>query len=176
MRYVTGSMTGPEREGFEVLMEFDAELQAHVASLQAVEASLVLTRMAPTPPPTMLKSRLLATLGGRGRPPEPEALVVTTPDGTFEWVNPAFTALCGHALAEIKGRRPSQVLQGPETDSGTVERIRTAVRERRPCRERLINYHKDGSRYVVDVAITPILDDDGRPLWFVARERRVATA
>ena len=43
----------------------------------------------------------------------------------------------------------------------------------RPCRETLVNYHKDGSRYVVDVSIAPVLDDAAWPCWFVARERRL---
>jgi hypothetical protein len=54
-----------------------------------------------------------------------------------------------------------------------VGRLRTAISEKRPCRETLVNYHKDGSQYRVDIRLYPILDDDGRPLWFVARERKL---
>jgi hypothetical protein len=51
--------------------------------------------------------------------------------------------------------------------------MRSALHARRPCRETLVNYHKDGSAYVVDIEITPILDEEQQPLWFVARERKL---
>ena len=107
------------------------------------------------------------------RPAEPEGFVVTDPRGLVEWINPAFTALCGYALEEIKGRKPGHLLQGPGTDPAPVARIRESLREKRPCRETLVNYHKDGTLYRVDVRITPILDDDRQPLWFVAQERKL---
>ncbi len=55
-----------------------------------------------------------------------------------------------------------------------VQRIRNAIRERRKCRERLVNYHRSGLPYTVELALTPVLDDDGKPLWFVAKERKLA--
>jgi PAS domain S-box-containing protein len=103
-------------------------------------------------------------------------LVVTDPAGQVEWVNPAFTGMCGYALDELKGRKPGHLLQGPDTDRAAVNRIREAIRDRRPCRETLVNYHKDGSRYRVDLRITPILDDKSQPHWFVAQERKLVEA
>jgi PAS domain S-box-containing protein len=99
--------------------------------------------------------------------------VATNPEGLVEWVNPAFMAMCGYSLEELKGRKPGRLLQGPDTDPTVVERIRQALRARSACRETLLNYHKDGSRYRVEVSIDPILDDEGQPLWFVARERKL---
>jgi PAS domain S-box-containing protein len=81
--------------------------------------------------------------------------------------------MCGYSLEELKGHKPGRVLQGPQTDPSAVERIRNALGSRQSCRETLTNYHKDGTRYLADIRIAPILDDDGRPLWFVARERKV---
>ena len=54
--------------------------------------------------------------------------------------------------------------------------MRKAVHDYEPCRERLINYRKDGSPYWVDIEITPIMDDAGAPLFMVARERELALA
>jgi PAS domain S-box-containing protein len=98
---------------------------------------------------------------------------VTDAEGRVEWVNAAFTAMCGHDLTEIKGHKPGRVLQGPETDAAAVARIRAALAAHEPCHETLVNYHKDGSPYRVDVRINPILDEDGAPLQFVARERKL---
>lgn len=173
--YVTGEMTAPEREAFAVLVESNPELRAHVAGLQEVAAAMALTRVGSHPaPPAGLKTRLLAALETEPPAPAPDALVVTDPAGRIEWVNPAFTALCGYSLEELRGRKPGHLLQGPETDAGAVERIRGALRARQPCREVLVNYHKDGSRYRAEVRIAPILDDAGQPLWMVAQERKLA--
>jgi PAS domain-containing protein len=51
--------------------------------------------------------------------------------------------------------------------------MRQAVHAWRPCRETILNYHKDGTPYWVEVAISPILNEAGEPLWLVAREREL---
>lgn len=171
--YVSGAMTAPERDGFEVLLEANPALRAHVAGLQETAAAVAMLPVSPRVVPAALKARLLGALDATGQETEPEALVVTGPDGLIEWVNPAFTAMCGYELAELKGRKPGALLQGPATDAATVARIREAVRGRRACRETLLNYHKDGTRYRADVRIMPLLDDEGQPRCFVARERKL---
>lgn len=175
--YVAGAMTAPERENFELILAFHAELQAHVAGLQEAMAATALSRV-PTAlaPPPALRTRLLAALGAEPPPPEPESLVVTDPLGYVEWVNPAFTAMCGYSLEELQGNKPGRLLQGPETDPATVARLREAIRAGQGCRESITNYHKDGSTYRADVRITPIRDDQDHLRWFVAQERKLAPA
>lgn len=172
--YAAGTMPAPERDAFEVLLEYQVELRALVAQLQE---TMVLAAFAGpvrevTPPPD-LKDRILCAARQPDRIPGPEALVVTGPGGLIEWVNPVFTDMCGYTLAELRGRKPGHLLQGPGTDSAAVQRIRAALRSASSCRETLVNYHKDGSAYRVDVRITPILDEARQPLWFVARERKL---
>jgi PAS domain S-box-containing protein len=170
--YVSGEMPAAERESLEVVLEFHEELRAHVAGLQETVAGLAAAETAPVAPPAELKTRLLAAVAALPAPAEPEALVVTDPGGLVLWVNPAFTAMCGYTLAELKGRKPGHLLQGPATDAAAVQRIRESVQARRACRETLVNYHKDGTRYRAEVRIAPVLADGGEPLWFVAKERK----
>jgi PAS domain S-box-containing protein len=170
--YVSGEMPPPDREAFDVLLEFHGELRAHVAGLQEVMAGALVARTVPhVRPPSGLKTSILAALAVPTSQPAPEALVVTNAAGLLEWVNPAFTDMCGYTLDELRGRKPGHLLQGAGTDPAAVNRIREALRARRACRETLVNYHKDGSSYRADVRIMPVLDDDGQPLWFVAKER-----
>ena len=175
--YVSGAMTAPERENFELVLKFHDELRNQVNALQDVGTAVLLSHLAGAPAVSdAVKDRIFGRLDTHPRETEQESVVVTGPDGLVEWVNPAFTAMCGYSLAELKGRKPGQMLQGPETDAAAVGRIRTAVRDRVPCRENLANYHKNGTMYWVDVAIAPVLDDDGQPLWFVATERELKAA
>ena len=171
-RYVSGGMSEAERGSFEVILGFHPALRATVGELQEVVSAVVMTAVPAVVPPQVLKARLLGALD-KLPPVEPEGWVATDPTGLVEWVNPAFTAMCGFTLAELMGRKPGHLLQGPATDRTTVERIRGALRARTTCQETLVNYHKDGSPYRVEVRIDPILDDEGKPLWYVARERKL---
>jgi PAS domain S-box-containing protein len=175
VNYVSGGLTATQRECLEVILEFHHELKAQVRGLQGVVTSVVMETVPRVTPPESLKARLLGTLAGLP-PVEPEGWVATDPAGLVEWVNPAFTTMCGYTLEELKGRKPGHLLQGPATDPDAVERIRRAVSVRTACRETLVNYHKDGSPYHVEVCIDPILDDEGQPLWFVARERKLSAS
>jgi PAS domain S-box-containing protein len=171
--YAAGLMSEQDREEFELVLEFNPDVRALVAGLLDLGAALV--RHAPTPgiplnPPPGLKDRVLAAVARRLQDQVVPGLVVTCPAGLVRWVNPAFTAMCGYELDELQGRKLGPILQGPATDQSAVGRIRQAVRTFRPVRERLVNYHKDGSPYLVEIDITPVSDDDGNPLWLVARE------
>jgi PAS domain S-box-containing protein len=173
--YASGGMTAEQREPFELVLEFHDELCKFVAGLTEVGASLTLASLpiAGIPVPPALKSRIGGLIGGRPQHSTPEGMVATGPDCLVQWVNPAFTAMCGYALDELRGKKLGPVLQGAKTDPETAARMRRAVQHYLPCRETILNYHKNGTPYWVEVAITPILDDAGQPLWMVAREREL---
>jgi PAS domain S-box-containing protein len=173
--YVAGSMSAAEREAFELVLEFQPELRAEVAALGHVTTAWTLAGAPPASvPPAELKTRILSSVGAHASPAAPTAMVVTDPFGRVEWLNATFSTMCGFTLSELAGYKPGQVLQGPGTDPAAVQRIRVAVAACQPVRETMVNYHKNGSAYRVDIAITPILDDERAPLWFVAQERKLA--
>ena len=95
-------------------------------------------------------------------------VIITDAQGRTEWVNRAFTELTGHALADIAGRKPGTLLQGPQTDPQAVARIAQALREGRSVREELLNYTRDRHPYWVALQITPVLDARGRIERFVS--------
>ena len=173
--YVSGSMTAPEREQFELILEFHHEVRALVAELAEVGAAVVLAGPAhaqPLPSPE-IKARVLGLIAGRSQRVTPEGMVMSNPDGLVQWINPAFSAMCGYTLDELRGKKLGPILQGDQTDRETAARRRSAVHSYRPCRETILNYHKNGTPYWVEVAITPIMDDKGEPLFLVAREREL---
>jgi PAS domain S-box-containing protein len=101
----------------------------------------------------------------------PCGVVFTDVEGRTEWLNRGFSELCGYSLTALYGKTPGSVLQGPATDVPTVERIRSALREYRPCSERILNYHKDGHLYWADLDIAPVgLGGAERGFVAVARE------
>ena len=173
--YAAGTMTVPEREQFELVLEFHEELRALVGGL-ADAATIITLGTLPADgavPAPELKARILAAVAGRPQQTVPEGLVVTGPDGFVQWVSPTFTAMCGYTLGELSGKKLGPILQGEKTDRVAAVRMREAVQAHRPCRETILNYHKDGTPYWVEIAITPILDDAGQPLWLIAREHEL---
>ena len=175
--YASGALSAREREQFELILHFHPELHSLVAEFEEVTAAATVATVradGPQPCPS-LKARLLGMLHEHVQkiPTAHEGFVLTGPDGLVQWVNPAFTEMCGYSLDELRGRKLGPILQGGKTDKTVAERLRQAVHEHRPCLERILNYHKSGSPYWVEIAITPIVDDAGRPRWLVAREREL---
>lgn len=105
------------------------------------------------------------------------AIVITDADlavgGRVEIANPAFCAMTGYTLDELKGRSLKH-LQGPETDPAVIDKLRDCLREGRFFEGTAINYRKDGSTYTVRWNVTPVRDDDGVLTHFVSVQRDIS--
>lgn len=97
-------------------------------------------------------------------------VIITDAAGRTEWVNRAFVRATGYSLADLRGRTPGSVLQGPETDPATVARMRDAIRAGAAFHAAVANHMKDGSAYWVDIQASPILGPDGTLTGFIAVE------
>ncbi|SFR62526.1 diguanylate cyclase/phosphodiesterase with PAS/PAC sensor(s) [Marinobacter daqiaonensis] len=83
-------------------------------------------------------------------------VMITDARGRVEWVNPAFEAMTGYSLEEVAGRPPGERLQGPDTDSQTIARIRQHFDKGEGFDRDILNYRKDGSTFWVRMICTPI--------------------
>lgn len=97
-------------------------------------------------------------------------VVITDPQGRVLWVNHGFTRMTGYELDDLRGKKPGHVLQGPKTDSRTVERVRQALSEGQGFEADLLNYSKSGVPYWVQIYTTPMLDQAGEIEGFIAIE------
>ncbi|MCW7541150.1 PAS domain-containing protein [Aquabacterium sp. A7-Y] len=95
-----------------------------------------------------------------------------SPGPRFLYVNPAFERLCGWTLQEVRGRSP-RLLQGPGTLRSELDRIHTALSERRHVRAELLNYTKSGQEFWVELEISPLFDSEGRCTHFVSVGRDI---
>ncbi len=95
-------------------------------------------------------------------------VVITDPEGRIEWLNNAFTTMTGYELAEVKGRKPSEFLQGPETDPISVAKLRDAVAAGQSCRVEIQNYTKRGTSFWHIVDLQPVRDRLGRIINFIS--------
>lgn len=98
----------------------------------------------------------------------PSPMLITGPDRLVTWANPAFEALCGYRLHELRGRSPASLLHGKDTDPDTVERIRSQLARREVATAEILNYGRSGRAYWVKLHIMPIMDAHGAPVRYIA--------
>jgi len=96
------------------------------------------------------------------------AVIVTDAGGCMEWVNEGFVRLTGWTLAEVLGKKPGAVLQGPDTDPATVQHMHSQLSRGEGFRVELINYSRTGRRYWIASEVQPIRDESGKITNFMA--------
>ena len=186
--YAAGALDAHEAEIFSKIMKSDSGIQKITDDLNEIAMRVLAADSAgavPRPSPE-LKERILrrialpaeqrkaedvlAALSGG----EEGGIVICSQKGLVEWINPAFSELCGYSLDEVRGKKPGALLQGAATDAATVKRMREAVHSGSGFSEEIINYHKDGSPYWVSITVSPILDAARNVRSYVALERKIS--
>lgn len=112
---------------------------------------------------------LLSFLSGNSK----DAIVVTDLDSKIIYVNQAFTDLSGYHLAEIKGRRPGDFLQGKATNAQVKQKIRNALKKKTFTQCEIVNYTKNGKEYIVDLSIYPYAESDGIFTKFISIQKDI---
>lgn len=89
------------------------------------------------------------------------SVLICGANGLTQYVNPGFTKLTGYTADEIVGKSPGKLLQGPNTCSDTISRIREKLKSNQAFDEQLLNYTKEGEPYWISLSINPIFDKHG---------------
>jgi PAS domain S-box-containing protein len=116
-----------------------------------------------------LDPRLLALVADRTH----TAVILADAEGRVRWVNAGFTGITGYVLADVLGRRPGGVLQGPSTDPATIAFMRARIGAGEGFRTEVLNYHKNGSTYWLDLEVQPVRDAAGSVTHFIAIEQDI---
>jgi PAS domain S-box-containing protein len=99
----------------------------------------------------------------------PSSVMLTRADAGYPilYVNPAFTELTGYSFDEVAGKDPG-ILQGPKTDQKLLERLREKLDSGETFHGKTVNYHKDGSEFIMEWKIFPITNSEKRTTHFLA--------
>ncbi|MES2071391.1 MAG: PAS domain S-box protein [Pseudomonadota bacterium] len=96
-------------------------------------------------------------------------VMITNPQGELEWVNPAFTAITHYTLEEVRGRRPSELLQGRDTNPDTVRFMSEKIRQGLGFRDiEVLNYTRLGEPFWLMLEIQPVYDQHKKIIHFIA--------
>ena len=93
-------------------------------------------------------------------------------DRRITYANHGFTQLTGYAEAEMLGKSCA-LLQGPETDPQTAERLKAALHGDGFFDGEILNYRKDGTTFWNGLLISPVRDERSVMTGFLAIQRDV---
>ena len=99
--------------------------------------------------------------------PESVSFCITDPhqsDNPVIYISSGFTKLTGYQFDEIVGRN-CRFLQGKETSPQDVKRISDALKSEKECSVNLLNYKKDGTKFVNEVSKIDVIAVKSLQLW-----------
>jgi len=101
-----------------------------------------------------------------------ETIVITASDGTIEYTNPAFEAITGYSCEEAVGRNP-RILKSGKQDQAFYRELWDTISSGKTWKGRFINRCKNGELYVEDAVISPVRDNSGTIVNYVAVKRDI---
>ncbi len=99
-------------------------------------------------------------------------IVVTDPEGKIIYANPAVTTTTGYSNKEVIGNTP-RLWGGLMPASFYKDFWQTIKQDKKPFVGEVTNKRKDGSVYVADVRVTPIIGKHGAVKYFIGIERDI---
>jgi PAS domain S-box-containing protein len=100
-------------------------------------------------------------------------VVITDKERKIEWVNKAFEDLTGYTQQEVIGKNPGSLLQFKNTEKETIRAIRKAMNNQETFVGEIQNISKTGRKYWIELSISPVFNDEGELLNFIAIESDV---
>jgi PAS domain S-box-containing protein len=114
-------------------------------------------------PVELFKKALEATADG---------VVITDINGSIIWVNNAYESLTGYTLAEVKGKN-LRLLKSGKQDPSFYRELWDTISAGRVWHGELWNKRKDSELYLEEQSITPVKDDNGDIVRFIAIKRNI---
>jgi PAS domain S-box-containing protein len=102
----------------------------------------------------------------------PLSVVITNLNGKIEYVNKSFERITGYSYAEVIGQNP-RILQSGHTRRKVFQRLWDTLVQGKTWRGEFINKKKNGDIYYEYAVITPIRDENGHPVRYIAMKEDI---
>ncbi len=102
-----------------------------------------------------------------------EIVMISDPEGIIQYVNPAFEKITGYTSEEAIGQHPSFLSSGDQ-DKAFFEEMWTTLQQGEVWSGNFINKKRDGSIYEEEATISPVKNNEGQIVNFVAVKRDVS--
>lgn len=100
------------------------------------------------------------------------AISITDLQASILYANPAFEQVTGYDTREVVGQKES-ILSYRVTPRLVYETMWAQLVRQRPWNGLMVNRRKDGSRYLADLTITPVVDANGNTSHYLGMHRDV---
>ncbi len=90
------------------------------------------------------------------------------------YANAAFLRMTGYSEEEILGQNP-RILQGPETSTEVIKRLRQCLVDGTFFQGSTVNYRKDGRPYLVEWNISPVRNASGEISHFISLQQDISS-
>lgn len=102
----------------------------------------------------------------------PVAISITDPAANILYANRNFQRVTGYSCSEVIGKNES-MLSNKTTPRIVYETLWSRIRQNKPWSGTLVNRRKDGSRYLAELTISPVIDNKGRTTHYLGIHRDV---
>ena len=103
----------------------------------------------------------------------PASVVITDTEGVIEYVNPEFSRVSGYTFEEALGQNP-RVIKSGEHPPEFYSELWSTIKDGRIWNGEFVNRKKSGELYWENASISPILDDSGRIVRFLAVKQDIS--
>lgn len=101
---------------------------------------------------------------------EMKTIVITDVNFKIIFASSSIQEMTGYSYSEIQGESP-KMFQGKKTSDETREKIRIAIKDKKPFKEVILNYRKNGETYYCEIEAYPKFDKDGNFVNYIAFEK-----
>ncbi|XTZ36584.1 nitrogen fixation negative regulator NifL [Salmonella enterica] len=101
------------------------------------------------------------------------AISLTDPQARIVYANPAFCRQTGYSLEQLLQQNP-RLLASKQTPREIYQEMWQTLQQRRAWRGQLINRRLDGTLYLVEIDITPIINEVGELEHYLAMQRDIS--
>jgi PAS domain S-box-containing protein len=96
----------------------------------------------------------------------PSMIVITDPDGIFEYLNTKFTEVTGFTIDDVKGKTP-RILKSGGLPDNIYKELWDTILSGKTWKGEFQNIKKNGESYWENASISPIVNEEGKIIHFV---------
>jgi PAS domain S-box-containing protein len=93
-------------------------------------------------------------------------------DDPIIYANHFFLKMSGYELEEVIGKN-CRFMQGEGTDPEALKKLAIAIKNREPVTVKMINYRKNGDKFLNEFTICPVKDENGNVTHCIGLEKEL---
>ena len=102
------------------------------------------------------------------------AVVITNKEAIIEWANSGFEHMTGYSVGEALGNNPHALISSGKQEKKFYTKMWDTILAKKPWFGEVINKRKNGELYYEELNITPVMNENGEIVHFVAIKKDIS--